>query len=29
MPLSQLEVLDADPETAQAIDDWQYWSSTD
>jgi hypothetical protein len=25
VPLSQLEVIDADEETRQAIEDWHYW----
>ncbi len=25
VPLAQLEVLDADEETRQAVDDWLYW----
>ena len=25
VPLSQLEGIDLDEETQQAIDDWQYW----
>jgi len=26
VPLSQLEVLDADDETREAVEDWLYWS---
>jgi len=26
VPLSQLEVLDVDSETRNAVDDWQYWN---
>ena len=26
VPLSQLEVLDADPDTRDAVDDWHYWN---
>lgn len=26
VPLSQLEVLDADEETREAVEDWLYWS---
>ncbi len=25
VPLAQLEVIDADEETAQAVEDWHYW----
>jgi hypothetical protein len=25
VPLSQLEVIDADEETRQAVEDWRYW----
>jgi hypothetical protein len=25
VPLSQLEVIDADEETRQAVEDWHYW----
>lgn len=25
VPLSQLEVLDAGPETREAVEDWRYW----
>ena len=27
IPLAQLEVVSADEETAQAVDDWRYWVS--
>ena len=26
IPLSQLELIDADSETEQAVDDWHYWN---
>jgi len=26
VPLSQLEVLDVDPDTREAVDDWHYWN---
>ncbi len=26
VPLSQLEVLDADSDTRKAVDDWHYWN---
>ena len=26
VPLSQLEVIDADDETREAVEDWLYWS---
>jgi hypothetical protein len=26
IPLSQLEVIDADDETREAVEDWLYWS---
>ena len=26
VPLSQLEVLDVDSDTRQAVDDWHYWN---
>ncbi|MDQ2050784.1 calcium-binding protein [Natronolimnohabitans sp. A-GB9] len=26
VPLSQLEVLDGDDETCEAVDDWHYWN---
>jgi hypothetical protein len=27
VPLSQLEVIDADDETTQAVGDWHYWTA--
>jgi hypothetical protein len=29
VPLSQLEVIDADDETREAVEDWLYWSRKD
>jgi hypothetical protein len=26
VPLSQLEVVDADDETREAVEDWLYWT---
>jgi hypothetical protein len=26
VPLSQLEVIDADDETREAVEDWLYWT---
>lgn len=26
IPLSQLELIDADSESEQAVDDWHYWN---
>jgi len=26
VPLSQLEILDADSDTREAVDDWHYWN---
>lgn len=28
VPLSQLTAVDADPETTEAVEDWQYWART-